>query len=361
MALPNAPEVKLAIVGVSRDCFPIELTRTRLGKLTEACKAAGISVYTCKTIIENEKDAMAALAEVDDAGCNAAVIYLGNFGPEGPLSIFAEQFGGPVMACAAAEETKTNLINGRGDAYCGMLNASYNFALRNLPAYIPQMPVGLPDELAQEDRALRDSRPDRAGRAEPEDFRLRPAAAGLLRLQRADQAALRPGRRGDGEQRAGPATCSTRSIAENDPDIAPIARDMAAELGKGNTYPDLLPKLARFEVALTRFCRGQPRARAVSASSPTSAGRRSRRPSDSCRATSTRRLATRGMPVACEVDIYGALSEYLCHLASDKPADAAGHQQHRAGRHDRRRWTSRARAPRTCSWASTAATRRAAA
>jgi len=32
MALPNAPEVKLAIVGVSRDCFPIDLTRTRLGK-----------------------------------------------------------------------------------------------------------------------------------------------------------------------------------------------------------------------------------------------------------------------------------------------------------------------------------------
>ncbi len=76
------------------------------------------------------------------------MIYLGNFGPEGPLSIFAQRFDGPVMACAAAEETKNDLIGGRGDAYCGMLNASYNFGLRGLQVYIPQMPVGLPDELA---------------------------------------------------------------------------------------------------------------------------------------------------------------------------------------------------------------------
>ena len=41
------------------------------------------------------------------------------------------------------------------------------------------------------------------------------------------------------------------------------------------------------------------------------------------------RLAARGMPVACEVDIYGALSEYICQLASDASGDAAGHQQHR--------------------------------
>ena len=32
------------------------------------------------------------------------------------------------------------------------------------------------------------------------------------------------------------------------------------------------------------------------------------------------RLSTRGMPVACEVDIYGAFSEYLCYLASEAPA-----------------------------------------
>lgn len=49
---PNAPKVKLALVGVSRDCFPIELTRMRLKALTKACRDKGLKVTACKTIIE---------------------------------------------------------------------------------------------------------------------------------------------------------------------------------------------------------------------------------------------------------------------------------------------------------------------
>ncbi len=41
-----------------------------------------------------------------------------------------------------------NLTQGRGDAYCGMLNASYNLALRNIQAYIPEYPVGTAEECA---------------------------------------------------------------------------------------------------------------------------------------------------------------------------------------------------------------------
>lgn len=57
-------------------------------------------------------------------------------------------FDGPKMFVAAAEETQENLIQGRGDAYCGMLNASYNLALRNIGAYIPEYPVGDADDCA---------------------------------------------------------------------------------------------------------------------------------------------------------------------------------------------------------------------
>lgn len=52
------------------------------------------------------------------------------------------------MFCAAAEESQNDLIDGRGDAYCGMLNASYNLALRNVKAYIPENPVGNAEECA---------------------------------------------------------------------------------------------------------------------------------------------------------------------------------------------------------------------
>lgn len=52
------------------------------------------------------------------------------------------------MFVAAAEETQDNLVGGRGDAYCGILNASYNLALRNIKAYIPEYPVGTATEVA---------------------------------------------------------------------------------------------------------------------------------------------------------------------------------------------------------------------
>ena len=41
-----------------------------------------------------------------------------------------------------------NLVQGRGDAYCGMLNASYNLKLRGVKAYIPEKPVGTAEECA---------------------------------------------------------------------------------------------------------------------------------------------------------------------------------------------------------------------
>jgi len=147
--LINMPNVKLGVVGVSRDCFPASLAKKRLTALIKSLKDIGIKATKCSVVIENETDTLNALDEMDAKGINAVVIYLGNFGPEGPTTIFAENFPGPVMVVAAAEERKSVLASERGDALCGMLNCSYNLNLRGVPAYIPQMPVGLPDELAK--------------------------------------------------------------------------------------------------------------------------------------------------------------------------------------------------------------------
>src|SRR5512137_2183428 len=99
----NIPSVKVALVAVSRDCFPIALSQTRRGKVAEACKKLGLSVVEIKATVENERDALAALDEVRSSGANALCLYLGNFGPEGPETILAQRFGGPVMFAAAAE------------------------------------------------------------------------------------------------------------------------------------------------------------------------------------------------------------------------------------------------------------------
>ena len=144
----NIPEVKLGIVAVSRDCFPIELSKKRRINVVKACADKNIDIYEAQTIVENETDMLEAIDEVNKAGVNALVVYLGNFGPEGPETYLCKNFDGPCMYVAAAEETQEDLIDGRGDAYCGVLNASYNLGLKNLKAYIPEYPVGLPDEVA---------------------------------------------------------------------------------------------------------------------------------------------------------------------------------------------------------------------
>ena len=140
----NIPEIKLGIIAVSRDCFPIGLSIARREAIV---KAYGEGLYECKVTVENEKDALAAIEDVKAAGCNALCVFLGNFGPETPETLIAKKFDGPVMNAAAAEGDG-DLINGRGDAYCGMLNCSYNLGMRHLKAYIPEYPVGTAEEVA---------------------------------------------------------------------------------------------------------------------------------------------------------------------------------------------------------------------
>ena len=98
----NIAEVKTGVIAVSRDCFPIELAQKRRDKVVEECSKKQIPVTKLGTIIEHEDDVLKALDEIKAKDVNALVIYLGNFGPEGPLTMLAQKFGGPVMLCAAA-------------------------------------------------------------------------------------------------------------------------------------------------------------------------------------------------------------------------------------------------------------------
>ena len=314
MTLVNTPEIRLALVGVSRDCFPVELTRKRLANLTDACKALGLDVYAVPTVIENDVDTMKALDEATEAGADAAVIYLGNFGPEGPLSIFAENFPGPVMACAAAEESGEDLFGGRGDAFCGMLNASYNFGLRRLRVHIPKYPVGLPEQLASEIAHFNSVARVLVGLwslrvfafgPRPQDFyacnapiqQLYDLGVEVVENSELDLLML------------------FNEVTADDAEVQAVAADMANELARGNRYPALLPQLARFEVTLTRFMERNLGSRDYAVFA------------DKCWPAFEKafgfvpcyinsRLAGRGIPVACEVDIYGAVSEYLAQLAS---------------------------------------------
>ena len=301
----NIPEVKLGIVAVSRDCFPVALSVKRREAIVAACKGA---IYECPVTVENELDMQKAIADVNAAGCNALVVFLGNFGPETPETLLAKYFDGPCMFVAAAEGDG-DLINGRGDAYCGMLNCSYNLAMRHLPAYIPSYPVGTADDIAS---MIADFLP--IARAvigvqnlkiitfgpRPQDFfACNAPIKGLYELGV------------EIEENSELDLLVSYKAHANDERIPAVCEDMANELGvTGNNYPSLLPRMAQFELTLLDWAQQHKGDRKYVAFAdkcwpafPEQFG------FEPCYVNS--RLASRGIPVACEVDIYGALSEYI--------------------------------------------------
>ena len=304
----NIPEVKLGLIAVSRDCFVISLSERRRAAVAAAYEKLGGEIYECKVTVENEKDMLRAVEDVKAAGCTALVVFLGNFGPETPETLIAQNFDGPVMYAAAAEESMNDLINGRGDAYCGVLNCSYNLGLRKIKAVMPEYPVGDAEDVA---RMILDFVP--VARAligvsglkiitfgpRPQDFfacnaPIKPLYDLGVEIQENSELDL---------------LVSYKEHA-NDPRIAEVAEDMAKELGVGNQYPDLLPRMAQYELTLLDWIDNNIGARKYVAFAnkcwpafPSQFG------FEPCYVNS--RLVSRGIPVACEVDIYGALSEFI--------------------------------------------------
>jgi len=311
--MQNIPQVKLGIVAVSRDCFPIELSRKRRQNVVAECKKHNISVIEIETIIENERDVLKALDEIDDKDVNALVLYLGNFGPEGPTTLLAERFGGPVMVSAAAEDTGKDLINGRGDAYCGLLSASYNFGLRRLDPYIPEYPIGDPEDTAKMIAEFIPVARVVLGVTNLKIMSFGPRPFDFVTCHAPIQPLYDIGV--EIMENSELDLLDVVQAEKDNPQIKKIAKEMAAELGKGNTYPDLIEKLAQYELALEKFMHANLGASEYAAFAnkcwPAFEKYFGHVP---CYLNS--RLAAKGIPVACEADIYGALSEYMVVCAT---------------------------------------------
>jgi len=313
----NIPEVKLGIVAVSRDCFPIELSSKRREAVVKACIEKGIAIEEVKITVENEKDVLKALEELKKANVNALVVYLGNFGPEGPETLLAQKFGGPVMFAAAAEECGDNLIGGRGDAYCGMLNASYNLGLRGLRAYIPEYPVGTPNEVAEMIADFENIARVVIGVSKLKIITFGPRPQDFF----ACNAPIKPLFNLGAEimENSELDLFEAFNNHENDKRIADIVKEMEEELGGGNAYPGILPKLAQFEITLKDWMdKNIGASEFVVFANKCWPAFQTQFGFVPCYVNS--RFAMRGIPIACETDIYGALSEYIITLATNMPA-----------------------------------------
>lgn len=304
----NIPEVKVGIVAVSRDCFPITLSTERRQRVVKEYRAMGREIYECPTTVENEKDMRKALGQVREAGCTALVVYLGNFGPESSETLLAKEFGGPVMFVAAAEDASDKLTDDRGDAYCGMLNASYNLNLRNVKAYIPEYPVGTPKEVAEmivdflpiarTVNGLKNLKIITFG-PRPQDFLA--CNAPIKQLYNLGV---------EIEENSELDLFAAFNEHAGDPRIDGVVREMAEEMGEGNRIPEILPKLAQYELTLLDWMEGHKGSREyVVFANKCWPAFQTQFGFVPCYVNG--RLAAKGIPVSCEVDIYGALSEYI--------------------------------------------------
>ena len=304
----NVPKAKVGIVAVSRDCFPESLAVNRRKALVEAYtkKYDAEDIYECPIcIVESELHMVEALEDIKKAGCNSLVVYLGNFGPEIAETMLAKYFDGPKMFCAAAEESQADLMDGRGDAYCGMLNASYNLALRNIKAYIPEYPVGTAAECAD---MIHDFLPIARVKIGLDNLKIisfgpRPSNflacnAPIKQLYNLDI---------EIEEESELDLFEAYQKHADDKRIADVVADMAKELGGENK---MLPKLAQYELTLLDWVEEHKGCKKYVALTtkcwPAFQDMFNFVP---CYVNS--RLAGRGIPVSCEVDIYGTLSEYI--------------------------------------------------
>ena len=311
----NVPKIKVGIVAVSRDCFPESLSVNRRKALVSAYKNRydEADVYECPIcVVESEVQAMQAYEDVLKAGCNALCVYLGNFGPEISETLLAQTWvnrtGNPVMFCSASEESSERLLDDRGDAFCGMLNASYNLKLRNVKAYIPEYPVGdadycadLINEFIPIARALVGLKDLKIISFGPRPQNFTACNAPIKQLYNLGV---------EIEENSELDLFESFNKHAGDERIPSVVADMEKELGVGNKKPEILPKLAQYELTLLDWVNAHKGCKKhVAIAGKCWPAFQTQFGFVPCYVNS--RLTGKGIPVSCEVDIYGALSEYI--------------------------------------------------
>ena len=307
----NTPVAKIGIVAVSRDCFPESLSVNRRKALVKAYadKYGMDDIYECPIcIVESEVQAVQAAKDLKEQGCNALCVYLGNFGPEISETLLVQIFDGPAMICAAAEESQADLMDGRGDAYCGVLNASYAMKLRNVKAYIPEYPVGTAEECADMIHEFVPMVRALVGLKSLKIISFGPRPSNFLACNAPIKQLYNLGV--EIEENSELDLFEAFNKHANDERIPAKVEEMAAELGAGNKKPEVLAKLAQYELTLLDWVEEHKGCKEyVAIAGKCWPAFQTQFGFVPCYVNS--RLTGMGIPVSCEVDIYGALSEFI--------------------------------------------------
>lgn len=189
-----------------------------------------------------------------------------------------------------------------------MLNASYNLKLRNTKAYIPEYPVGDAEDCADMIHEFLPIARAVIGLSKLKIISFGPRPLNFLACNAPIQQLYNLGV--EIEENSELDLFEAYNKHAGDPRIPEVVKDMEAELGEGNMKPEILPKLAQYELTLLDWVEAHKGYREY----VTIAGKcwpafQTQFGFVPCYVNS--RLTGRGIPVSCEVDIYGALSEFI--------------------------------------------------
>ena len=189
-----------------------------------------------------------------------------------------------------------------------MLNASYNLKLRNTKAYIPEYPVGDAEDCADMIHEFLPIARAVIGLSKLKIISFGPRPLNFLACNAPIQQLYNLGV--EIEENSELDLFEAYNKHAGDPRIPEVVKDMETELGEGNMKPEILPKLAQYEITLLDWVEAHKGYREY----VTIAGKcwpafQIQFGFVPCYVNS--RLTGRGIPVSCEVDIYGALSEFI--------------------------------------------------
>lgn len=195
-----------------------------------------------------------------------------------------------------------------------MLNASYNLALRNVKAYIPDYPVGTARECAD---MIHEFIPIARALYAVQNLKIisfGPRPTNFLACNAPIKQLYNLGV--EIEENSELDLFESYNNHAGDERIPDVVKSMEAELGCGNKKPEILSKLAQYELTLLDWIENHKGSRKyVAIAGKCWPAFQTQFGFVPCYVNS--RLTAMGIPVSCEVDIYGALSEFIGTVVSN--------------------------------------------
>jgi L-fucose isomerase-like protein len=194
-----------------------------------------------------------------------------------------------------------------------MLNASYNLKLRNVGAYIPEYPVGTAEECADMIHEFLPVARAVYGLNHLKIITFGPRPTNFLACNAPIKQLYNLGV--EIEENSELDLFESFHKHAGDERIPAVVKSMEEELGTGNKKPEILNKLAQYELTLLDWVEAHKGSREfVAIAGKCWPAFQTQFGFVPCYVNS--RLTAMGIPVSCEVDIYGALSEFIGYTVS---------------------------------------------